>query len=57
MRCNDCDISGLRVGIVEGNILLHGQMQGIFLFVGCRRWVFSDILARDFVFDDAKGAG
>lgn len=57
MRCNDCDISGLRVGIVEGNILLHGQMQGIFLFVGCRRRVFSDILARDFMFDDAKGAG
>ena len=54
MRRNDRDISRLRLRIVERDILLHGQVEILFLVVGCRGWVFADILAGDQMFHDAK---
>lgn len=57
MRGNNRDISGLRIWIVERNVLSHGQMQDIFLFVGCGRRVFADMLAWNFMLDDAKRPG
>ena len=57
MRPENGDISRLRIRIVKRDILLHGQVQCFFLFVGRRCWVLPDVFAWDQVFDDAKGTG
>lgn len=57
MRSNYRDISRLRIRVIEWDVLLHGQIQYLFLFVGRRCWVLSDMLAGDDMFHDAKGAG
>ena len=57
MRPENGDISRLRIRIVKRDILLHGQVQSLFLLVGRGRWVFPDVFAWDQVFDDAKGTG
>lgn len=54
MRSKDCDISWLWVRVVEWNILLHAQVEILFLVVGCRGWVFADILAGNQMFHDTK---
>lgn len=54
MRPNDRDIPRLRIRIVERDILLYGQVEILFLIVGCRGWVFADILAGNHMFHDAK---
>lgn len=47
MRPENGDISRLRIRIVKRDILLHGQVQSLFLLVGRGRWVFPDVFAWD----------
>lgn len=47
-------IAGLRIGVVEGDVLFHGQIQGLFLIVGRRAGILADVLARHYMLDDAK---
>lgn len=57
MRRQDRHISWLRVRIVERNVLFHGQLQLVLLFVGRGRRILADMLAGNDMVDDAKGTG
>lgn len=53
MSAQDRHIARLRIGVVEGDILFHGQVQG-FLAVGRGAGILADMLAGYHMFDDAK---
>lgn len=54
MRREDSHVARLRVWIIEWNILLHRQMQGLFLVIGRGSWIFPDVLSGHGVLNDAK---
>jgi hypothetical protein len=55
MCSDDGHVSRLRARIVEWDILLHRQVERLFLRRRCRLWIFSDVLCRDDMFYDPKG--
>lgn len=48
------DVARLRIGIVQRDVLLHSQMQDIFLLIGRRLRVVSDMLAWNGMLDDLE---
>lgn len=50
-------ITGLRIGVVQRDILFHGQVQGLFLLVGRSTGILADVLARHYMLDDAEWRG
>lgn len=50
---DDGDISGLRMGVVEGNVLVDGEMENVFFGVEGCLGEFAEVGGGDFVFDDA----
>ena len=48
------DVAWLGVGIVQRDVLLHRQMQDIFLLVGRRLGIVSDMLAGNGMLDDLE---
>jgi len=54
VRSQDGHVARLGIGIVEGNVLFHGQFQRFFLLIGCGPRVFADMLRINDMFDDAK---
>jgi hypothetical protein len=56
MSADQGDVPWLRIWIFQRDILLDSHMQDIFLLVGRRLGVVSDMLARNGMFDDLKNA-
>lgn len=54
VRADDGNIAFLGFEVGQRNVLLDGHVQDIFLRVGCRAGVVSDVLAGDGVFDDLE---
>lgn len=50
---DDGDISGLRMGVVEGNVLVDGEVENVFFGVEGCLGKFAEVGGGDFVFDDA----
>lgn len=50
---DDGDISGLRMGVVEGNVLVDGEVENVFFGVEGCLGEFAEVGGGDFVFDDA----
>lgn len=56
MRSQDGDISRLRIGVIQRNILLHGEMELVLLFMGSRSRVLADMLAFNGMLDHPERA-
>lgn len=54
MSSDDGHIARLRILVVEGDVLLHGQVERLLLRGGCRLRVLPDILAWDHMFHDVE---
>lgn len=54
MRGEDSHVAWLRIGIIKWNVLLHGQLQWFFLFIGRRPRVLPYVLAWYDMIDYAK---
>lgn len=50
---DDGDISRLRMGVVEGNVLVDGEVENVFFGVEGCLGEFAEVGGGDFVFDDA----
>lgn len=57
MSSNNSYISALRIRVIEWNVLLHGQVQHIFLFIRRGLRILSDVLAGNHMLDDTKRTG
>lgn len=54
MSSDDGHIARFGIQVVEGDVLLHGQVERLLLRGGCRLRILPDILARGHMFHDAK---
>jgi hypothetical protein len=54
VRSDDGDIARTWVRIVQRDVLLHRQMEDIFLLVKCRARILANVLRGDCVFDDLE---
>ena len=52
MSADYSDVAWPRTEIAQGDILLHSQVEDIFLLIGRRLGVRSDMLARNGMLDD-----
>ena len=55
MGANDCNIAGLRIGIVQGYVLFNVEVEDGLLRVKDCMGIFANVLARDNVLDDVEG--
>lgn len=57
MRPDDRNISGLGIGVIDGNVLLHGKVEDFIILRGDGTRIFSNVLAWNDMFDDTEGTG
>jgi hypothetical protein len=54
MRSEDGHIAGLRIRVVEWDVLFHSEVQRLFLLVGCGGRILAKVLARHDMLDDSE---